>query len=265
VHPARGLPLGADVVQGAGREHRLGEQHVARSPAPAVEFEATKRATQPPQRHGIRPPDRGGEGVDDLRGVEALTTGDDVESPREQREERSHGGFVAHRQVSSGRVDRHPRAAQHPAQRGRAGPSTHDHRHARPRHPVDEVRGAQAPGDVPGLLGCRPHQVRLNSPVARGGVDGPVGHAADDADVPDDPGRCGPKHRPGAVGGAEGERVRLRPDGEEQAGVRATKGLRGGIRVTDEHQVGGGGPGGLLHEPQPRRGQFLGVIDDDQA
>jgi hypothetical protein len=130
VHPACGLALRADVVEGARREHGFGEQHVTRSATAAVELESPQRAAQPPQRHGIRPTDRGGERVDDLRGIEVLTTGDHLQRPGQQGEERPHGGLVGHGEVSGGRVDRHAGTAQHAAQGGRAGPAAHDDGHA---------------------------------------------------------------------------------------------------------------------------------------
>jgi hypothetical protein len=67
------------------------------------------------------------------------------------------------------------------------------------------------------------------------------------------------------VAGAEGDRVRLRPGSEEQARVCSAKGLGGGIRVADEHQLGSTGRDRLLEQPQPRRGELLGVVDDHEA
>ena len=73
-----------------------------------------------------------------------------------------HGRLVAHRQVGGGGVDRHPGAAQHPAQGGRAAAAAHDDGHPRPRHAVEQVRLAQPPGDVAGLLRRGAQQVGLD-------------------------------------------------------------------------------------------------------
>ena len=94
-----------------GGEHRLGEQHVAGSAPAVVELEAPQRPPQPPQQHGIRTADRGGEHVDDVGRVELLGTGDDVEGAAQQGQERAHRRLVAHRQVGGRGVDRHPGAA----------------------------------------------------------------------------------------------------------------------------------------------------------
>ena len=234
---ARGGGLGPDPAEGERGEHRLGEQHVAGAATAVVELEAPQRPPQSAQQHGIRTADRGGEHVDDVGRVELLGTGDDVEGAAQQGQERAHRRLVAHRQVGGRGVDRHPGAAQHPAQGGRAPTPAHDDGHPGPRHALEEVRLAQPPGDVAGLLGRGAQQVGLDV-AAVGCCDHlAVRGATHDPDVRRHPARGGQHRAPAPVRRRQHPGRGVRPGRDEQARVGAAEGLGGGIRVAEQHEL----------------------------
>ena len=55
MHPAGGRGLGADPVEGEGRENGLGEQDVARAAPAVVELDPPQGPAQAPQAHGVGP------------------------------------------------------------------------------------------------------------------------------------------------------------------------------------------------------------------
>ena len=176
-------------------------------------------------------------------GVELLGAGDDVEGAAQQGEERAHGRLVAHREVGGGGVDRHPGAAQHPAQGGGAAAAAHDDGHPRPRHAVEQVRRAQPAGDVarpPGrrcaagatstcAAARRPASTRRCAAAAdRRRSCGATRRRGGRSTSPPQPVRRGQR------AGSGGERG---PGRDEQPRVGAAEGLGGGVGVAEQHEV----------------------------
>ena len=89
--------------------------------------------------------------------------------------------------------------------------------------------------------------------------------APHDPDVADDP-VGGEVHRPAApVRGGQGQGGGVGPRREEQAGVGAPKGLRGGIGVPEHHEVDRTRADDGVEQAGRGRRQLLGVVDDDEA